>query len=63
MTEHTIQLPLDLRALDECICGHNRRRHEERVKECTSCGCDLFSKTVYKYSSLINDHDLHHDAE
>jgi hypothetical protein len=47
MTEPPIQPPIDLRALDECICGHNREDHEDRSVECTACGCNLFSKTAY----------------
>lgn len=63
MTEYTIQSTIDLRALDECICGHDRQGHQERSKGCTSCSCNMFSKTVYRYSKLGTPSDGHHDAE
>jgi hypothetical protein len=63
MTQHTIQMPIDLRALDECICGHRREVHEDRSKDCDSCGCSLFSKTAYRYSKLTGYSESRNDAE
>ncbi|MHA2056399.1 MAG: hypothetical protein ACW979_02090 [Candidatus Thorarchaeota archaeon] len=63
MTKDTIQSPIDMRALDQCICGHIRKGHEERSRNCTNCGCSLFSKTVYKYSDMVYDSNNIHDAE
>ena len=63
MTKESTNQPIDMRALDQCICGHVRNGHEERSKECTNCGCSLFSKTIYKYSSLVINPNTLPDAE
>ncbi len=53
MREKTIQPLIDLRALDECICGHKRANHDERTNDCVSCGCNLFSKTSHSESNIV----------
>jgi hypothetical protein len=33
---------IDLRALERCVCEHDRSMHEKREASCKKCVCDLF---------------------
>jgi hypothetical protein len=54
---------IDLRAMDECICGHNRVSHAERSGICTSCGCKHFSKTTNNSNGIAKEYQARFAAD
>jgi len=46
---------IDMKALERCMCNHDRSGHEEREASCKTCGCDLF---VHKMGHPGNPVDM-----
>ena len=44
---------MSTRTYDHCTFGHNRKDHEDFQGECENCKCDVFHRSMYIHSLLV----------